>query len=37
MTKTPDEVAALAASGKLLASVFDFVDRLPSRGSPRCR
>jgi methionyl aminopeptidase len=32
MTKTPDEVAALATSGKLLASVFGFVDRLPLAG-----
>lgn len=32
MTKTPDEVAALATSGKLLASVFDFLDRTPLAG-----
>ena len=32
MTKAPDEVAALAASGKLLASVFAFLDRTPLAG-----
>lgn len=32
MTKTPDEMAAMATSGKLLASVFDFLDRTELAG-----
>lgn len=32
MTKTPEELTALAASGKLLASVFTFLDQVPLAG-----
>jgi len=32
MTKSPEEVSALAASGKLLASVFTFLDDVPLAG-----
>lgn len=32
MTKSPDEIEALAASGSLLASVFSFLDRVPLAG-----
>ena len=32
MTKSPDEVAALATSGRLLASVFTYLDEVPLAG-----
>ncbi len=32
MTKSPEELAALTASGRLLASVFTFLDRVPLSG-----
>ena len=32
MTKSPEELAALATSGRLLASVFTFLDRVPLAG-----
>jgi len=32
MTKSPEELAALATSGKLLASVFTFLDQVPLAG-----
>ncbi|URL56911.1 type I methionyl aminopeptidase [Luteibacter flocculans] len=32
MTKTPEEIATLAESGRLLAEVFEYLDRLPLIG-----
>ena len=32
MTKTPQELALMAESGRLLASVFEFLDTLPLAG-----